>query len=195
MAFELNQVGIGMKIVEPGGMKTDFFTRSLDVGRHPAYDTLLDRVMGAITDPKQMETYSTPEQIAEVVYEAATDGGINFGMSPGPMPKPLMRCACSSAMKRSAGRSGSSFSVSRPAPESVVLRTRVRPAGFPKRSARSTGRTPTLRGAGQPLQARQPFVYREFTERLARHPQLGRVPVDVAVRPRAVSIRTAIRWK
>jgi hypothetical protein len=34
----------------------------------------VDSVMGAITDPKQMETYSTPEQIAEVVYEAATDG-------------------------------------------------------------------------------------------------------------------------
>ena len=30
--------------------------------------------MSAVTDPKQMETYSTPEQIAEVVYEAATDG-------------------------------------------------------------------------------------------------------------------------
>ena len=30
--------------------------------------------MGAITDPKAMETYSTPDQIAEVVYEAATDG-------------------------------------------------------------------------------------------------------------------------
>jgi NAD(P)-dependent dehydrogenase (short-subunit alcohol dehydrogenase family) len=74
LAFELNQLGIGMKIVEPGGMKTDFFTRSLDVGRHPAYDALLDRVMGAITDPRQMETYSTPEQVAEVVYEAATDG-------------------------------------------------------------------------------------------------------------------------
>jgi hypothetical protein len=27
-----------------------------------------------ITDPKQMPTYSCPEQIAEVVYEAATDG-------------------------------------------------------------------------------------------------------------------------
>jgi len=25
-------------------------------------------------DPKQMETYSSPGQIAEVVYEAATDG-------------------------------------------------------------------------------------------------------------------------
>ena len=74
MAFELNQLGIVMKTVEPGGMKTDFFTRSFDVGRHPAYDALLNSVMGAITDPKQMETYSTPEQIAEVVYEAATDG-------------------------------------------------------------------------------------------------------------------------
>jgi NAD(P)-dependent dehydrogenase (short-subunit alcohol dehydrogenase family) len=74
MAFELNELGIGMKTVSPGGMKTDFFTRSLDTGRHPAYDALVDRVMSAITDPKQLETYSTPEQIAEVVYEAATDG-------------------------------------------------------------------------------------------------------------------------
>jgi NAD(P)-dependent dehydrogenase (short-subunit alcohol dehydrogenase family) len=74
MAFELGQLGIGMKIIEPGGMRTDFFTRSLDVGRHPAYDAQVDKVMGAITDPKQMETYSQPEQIAEVVYEAATDG-------------------------------------------------------------------------------------------------------------------------
>jgi NAD(P)-dependent dehydrogenase (short-subunit alcohol dehydrogenase family) len=74
VAFELNQFGIGMKTVSPGGMKTDFFTRSFDAGRHPAYDALVDKVMSAVTDPKQMETYSTPEQIAEVVYEAATDG-------------------------------------------------------------------------------------------------------------------------
>jgi NAD(P)-dependent dehydrogenase (short-subunit alcohol dehydrogenase family) len=74
MAFELNQLGIGMKTVSPGGMKTDFFTRSFDAGRHPAYDALVGKVMRAVTDPKQMATYSTPEQIAEVVYEAATDG-------------------------------------------------------------------------------------------------------------------------
>jgi len=74
MAYELGQFGIGMKTIEPGGMKTDFFTRSFDTGRHPAYDALVNRVMGVITDPKQMATYSTPEQIAEVVYEAATDG-------------------------------------------------------------------------------------------------------------------------
>jgi NAD(P)-dependent dehydrogenase (short-subunit alcohol dehydrogenase family) len=74
MAFELNQFGIGIKTVEPGGIRTDFFTRSFDTGHHPSYDALVNRVMSVITDPKQMATYSTPEQIAEVVYEAATDG-------------------------------------------------------------------------------------------------------------------------
>src|SRR5499426_2587279 len=74
MAFELKRFGIGMKTVSPGGMRTDFFTRSFDTGRHEAYDALVDKVMSVITDPKTMATYSSPEQIAEVVYEAATDG-------------------------------------------------------------------------------------------------------------------------
>jgi NAD(P)-dependent dehydrogenase (short-subunit alcohol dehydrogenase family) len=74
MAFELSQFAIGMKTVAPGGMKTDFFTRSFDSAKHPAYDAMVERAMSVVTDPKQMETYSTPEQIAEVVYEAATDG-------------------------------------------------------------------------------------------------------------------------
>ncbi|MFZ0292299.1 MAG: SDR family oxidoreductase [Candidatus Sulfotelmatobacter sp.] len=74
MAFELNQFGIGIKTIEPGGIRTDFFSRSLDTGQHPAYDALVNKFMGTIADPKQMETYSSPEQIAEVVYEAATDG-------------------------------------------------------------------------------------------------------------------------
>jgi NAD(P)-dependent dehydrogenase (short-subunit alcohol dehydrogenase family) len=87
MAFELGQLGISMKIVEPGGMKTDFFTRSMDVGRHRAYDALLDGVMAAITDPKQMATYSTPEQIAEVVHEAATDGKDQLRYVAGPDAK------------------------------------------------------------------------------------------------------------
>lgn len=74
LAFELRQFGIGLKTVEPGGMRTDFFTRSFDTGRHEAYDKLVDKVMSVITDPASMETYSSPEQIAEVVYQAATDG-------------------------------------------------------------------------------------------------------------------------
>jgi NAD(P)-dependent dehydrogenase (short-subunit alcohol dehydrogenase family) len=87
MAFELNQLGIGMKTVEPGGMKTDFFTRSFDVGTHSDYDALVNKVMSIITDPKQIETYSTPEQIAEVVYEAATDGKDQLRYVAGPDAK------------------------------------------------------------------------------------------------------------
>jgi NAD(P)-dependent dehydrogenase (short-subunit alcohol dehydrogenase family) len=78
MAFELSRFGIGMKTVAPGGMKTDFFTRSFDTGRHEAYDALVDRVMGIITDPSQTAAHSPPEKIAEVVYEAATDGKSRF---------------------------------------------------------------------------------------------------------------------
>src|SRR3974390_127523 len=74
MACDLKRFGNGMKTIRPGGMKTDFFPRSFDSGRHEAYSRLVDLVMGAITDPKTMASYSTPEQIAEVVYEAATDG-------------------------------------------------------------------------------------------------------------------------
>jgi len=74
MAFELKRFGIGMKTVSPGGMKTDFFTRSFDTGKHEAYDALVDKVMSVITDPERAASYSTPEQIAEIVYEAATDG-------------------------------------------------------------------------------------------------------------------------
>jgi NAD(P)-dependent dehydrogenase (short-subunit alcohol dehydrogenase family) len=74
MAMELSRLGVGVKIVEPGGMKTDFFTRSLDTGTHPVYESLLARISTAFSNPEAMANYSTPEQIAEVVYGAATDG-------------------------------------------------------------------------------------------------------------------------
>jgi len=74
MAFELSQIGVGIKIIEPGGIKTDFFTRSMDVGDHPAYHDELDRFLDLLTDESQMQQYSEPARIAEVVYHAATDG-------------------------------------------------------------------------------------------------------------------------
>jgi NAD(P)-dependent dehydrogenase (short-subunit alcohol dehydrogenase family) len=74
MWMELTRLGVGVKIIEPGGMRTDFFTRSLDTGTHPAYEALLARVSTAYSNPEAMARYSTPAQIAEVVYGAATDG-------------------------------------------------------------------------------------------------------------------------
>jgi hypothetical protein len=37
-------------------------------------DRVYADMMNAITDSKQMATYSSPEETAEFVYEAATDG-------------------------------------------------------------------------------------------------------------------------
>ncbi len=74
LAFELNKFGIGIKTVSPGGIKTDFVGRSLDMSRHEAYDQWVGMAMNVFSDPGKALAYSDPKQIAAVVYEAATDG-------------------------------------------------------------------------------------------------------------------------
>ncbi|QMW04267.1 SDR family oxidoreductase [Spirosoma foliorum] len=72
MSFELGVHNIGIKTVAPGGIATDFLYRSLDRNSNPAYKVLEDKLF-ALTD-SMMQAAATAEQIAEVVYEAATDG-------------------------------------------------------------------------------------------------------------------------
>lgn len=71
MSFELGLHNIKIKTVAPGGIATDFLGRSLDRNYHPAYTPLEDKLF-ALTD-NMMEAAATPQQIAEIVYEAATD--------------------------------------------------------------------------------------------------------------------------
>ncbi len=70
LAFELKKMGIDVKTVSPGGIKTDFLSRSAVITEHPAYDHLVERMFSGFSE----HHFSTAEQIAEVVYEAATDG-------------------------------------------------------------------------------------------------------------------------
>jgi NAD(P)-dependent dehydrogenase (short-subunit alcohol dehydrogenase family) len=72
MSFELGLHNIAIKTVAPGGIATDFTGRSLDRSSHPAYKELEDKLFTAISG--MMQSASTARQIAEVVYEAATDG-------------------------------------------------------------------------------------------------------------------------
>ena len=74
LAYELAPFGVRVKTVAPGGIRTDFAGRSLVMGSHPAYAEILQKVFAAFTDPERRARASSAEQIAEVVFEAATDG-------------------------------------------------------------------------------------------------------------------------
>jgi hypothetical protein len=61
-------------VIEPGAIKTDFGGRSQDawdVSRVPDYAPFMDKVKAARA--RYVQNSSTPELVAEVIYEAATD--------------------------------------------------------------------------------------------------------------------------
>jgi NAD(P)-dependent dehydrogenase (short-subunit alcohol dehydrogenase family) len=70
MAFELKKIGVGIKTVSPGGIKTDFLNRSADMSSHPAYQQWVEKMFASFS----AHDFSSADQIAAVVYEAATDG-------------------------------------------------------------------------------------------------------------------------
>ncbi|WP_437851811.1 SDR family oxidoreductase [Sorangium sp. So ce363] len=72
--FELAPLGVRVKIVEPGAIKTDFMSRSLDFSNDPQlseYQPLVQKVL-AVIGP-MMEQGAPPERVAESVYAATTD--------------------------------------------------------------------------------------------------------------------------
>ncbi|MCA9540657.1 MAG: SDR family oxidoreductase [Myxococcales bacterium] len=74
LAYELAGFGIRVKTVAPGGIKTDFAGRSLVLTPHEAYAEPMAKVAAVFMSPERRAQGSTAEQIAEVVFEAATDG-------------------------------------------------------------------------------------------------------------------------
>ena len=74
LAFELEPFNIRVKTISPGGIKTDFASRSLDMALHPAYAAIIEKVASVFQTPERRANQSTAEQIAEVVFEAVTDG-------------------------------------------------------------------------------------------------------------------------
>jgi NAD(P)-dependent dehydrogenase (short-subunit alcohol dehydrogenase family) len=74
LQYELRQFNIKVKIIEPGPIKTDFYSRSITVAQQAgltAYDDYTDRIMPQMN--RAGETGSPPSVTAEVIYRAATD--------------------------------------------------------------------------------------------------------------------------
>lgn len=77
LRWELSQIGVKVKLVEPGGVATDFGGRSLDMQHNPElteYNEFVGGFMEAMKSSMDPEKMSKPEQVAEIIYEAATDG-------------------------------------------------------------------------------------------------------------------------
>jgi len=72
LASELVQFGIQVKVIAPGGMQTDFTTRSMDGGQHEAYEKLTQEVSKGYSE-EQISNYTKAEDVAQIIYEAATD--------------------------------------------------------------------------------------------------------------------------
>ena len=73
--FEMSTIGVKVKIVEPGMIRTDFGGRSLDMTNDESmteYQELVGKLFASFSDVG--ENASEPIVVAEVIHRAATDG-------------------------------------------------------------------------------------------------------------------------
>ncbi len=92
LSYELRPLNIRVKVIEPGPIKTDFYTRSMDAPEPSgvaAYDAFTERVMkGMQASVEQMG--APPERTAQVIYHAATDGSWRLRYPAGGYAAPLL---------------------------------------------------------------------------------------------------------
>jgi NAD(P)-dependent dehydrogenase (short-subunit alcohol dehydrogenase family) len=74
MQYELNPLGINLKIVEPGGYKTEFAGRSMDLFGAEGLDDYKPSFDKFITILDNWPMSTNLGEVAGAVYEAATDG-------------------------------------------------------------------------------------------------------------------------
>lgn len=80
LSYELSAVNIGIKLIEPGSVQTNFGSTSIDSVPNaiPAYDDMISYY--AENRPKLVKhvTTATANEVAEIIYKAANDGTKQF---------------------------------------------------------------------------------------------------------------------
>ena len=91
LSYEMKPIGVKVKIVEPGAIKTDFATRSFAFSNDESmteYQPTVKGVMAAV-EP-MMANGAYPIVVAEVIYKAVTDGSDQLRYPAGSDAKPLL---------------------------------------------------------------------------------------------------------
>ncbi|RNL90123.1 SDR family oxidoreductase [Sinomicrobium pectinilyticum] len=82
--YELRPFGIQSKTIAPGGMATDYAGRSLVYVENEAYNPLWNKMIAGFEDGSTEVHFSSPEDVAKVVLEAATDNKAQLRYVAGP---------------------------------------------------------------------------------------------------------------
>ncbi|MEO0828794.1 MAG: SDR family oxidoreductase [Cyanobacteria bacterium J06635_1] len=91
LSFEMETLGVKVKIVEPGAIKTDFGGRSFDFNNDESlteYQALVGKLFAAMAPMEAAG--SEPVVVAEVIYQAATDGTHQLRYTAGPDAKEII---------------------------------------------------------------------------------------------------------
>jgi NAD(P)-dependent dehydrogenase (short-subunit alcohol dehydrogenase family) len=86
MRFELQPLGIRVKVIEPGPIQTNFLGGSTDWAQHDAYASDLKKFR---TMSDRMNTgLPAPDVVAKTIFRAATDGSerLRYPVATGPIP-------------------------------------------------------------------------------------------------------------
>ena len=91
LAYEMRAIGVRVKVVEPGAIKTDFATRSFAFSNDDSmieYQGTVKGLMAAV-EP-MMANGADPVVVAEVIYRAATDGTDQLRYTAGDDAQPIL---------------------------------------------------------------------------------------------------------
>ncbi|MBX9601073.1 MAG: SDR family oxidoreductase [Bryobacteraceae bacterium] len=90
LQFELGRFGIRVKVVEPGSIATDFAGRSLDRLQKDGLTVYDDYIGQLLAGWAKVRQPSPPELVAEVIYQAATDGSAQLRYAAGEDAKAIL---------------------------------------------------------------------------------------------------------
>ncbi len=91
LSYEMKTIGVKVKIVEPGAIKTDFATRSFAFSNDESlteYQGMIQGLMAAVQP--MMANGADPVVVAEVIYKAATDDSDQLRYPAGADAQPLL---------------------------------------------------------------------------------------------------------